>query len=148
VAHSQLPHQPPGEPEVAGAVLGGAHFSIFTAYLTSHKKTMERKEEFVFETLASIRRDEKLLDSMLREAKVLKTGGGRILHKGDLYTNKNQDSLYHVLKVDSDSRGISRIEVELLFTTNPKTKGLRSIDYISGDLFDQEIHVLAITRKL
>jgi hypothetical protein len=109
---------------------------------------MERKEEFVFETLASIRRDEKLLDSMLREAKVLKTGGGRILHKGDLYTNKNQDSLYHVLKVDSDSRGISRIEVELLFTTNPKTKGLRSIDYISGDLFDQEIHVLAITRKL
>ncbi len=109
---------------------------------------MERNEEFVFETLASIRNNEALLARMLLEAKKIRSGDGRILQNHDFYTNKKEDALYHVMKVHEDSRGVSKVEVEILFSSNPKTKGERTVDFITGKLFDQEVHVLAISRAL
>jgi hypothetical protein len=113
---------------------------------TKQSKTPSREKDFTYQTLSDIRKDESLLADMLINSKILQSGDGRMLRKGDIYTNKKKDSLYFVMNVETRSGVMTKVESDRLYSSNNKLKNNRLTEVISGKLFDQEVHVLSVKR--
>jgi len=82
------------------------------------------------------------------ESEIIRTGDGRILKVGEIYTNSKEDALYFVREIKN--LGSEKMEVHLdplLYIGNQS--GERISDVIKGKkLLDQTVKVLNFKRKL
>jgi hypothetical protein len=105
-----------------------------------------RNKSFTFSTYSELMKNEALKTAILKEAAIIEEGDGHRLKKGDVYTNSKEDVLYYVLEIERAGQPNQRTKVDPLLYLNPKAKGERAKDFISGNLYQQRIKILDVKR--
>jgi hypothetical protein len=87
------------------------------------------------------------MKEIISTAKIVETGNGHILKVGDFYLNSQKEGLYRVSEIIHPTKSDKKVKVDPLYSLKPGGFK-RSIDNISGELFNQEVHVLDVKRAI